>query len=140
MEAGTDPERMDDRIRLLLVGPDARIRRVLAMRLASEPDLVVVGEAGDVPGARAAASELQPAVIVVDLGARDARGCVDLEPVRQLAPLHRVVALAIDDSRCLLDEAREAGAAALVAKQGDPDELLAVIRRVAGAGVAEANP
>ena len=101
------------------------------MRLASECDLVVVGEECDPRSAASACAALRPCVVVLDLGVRDANGCINLDQLRELAQSNRVVALSLDDGPRLRELAEQAGAAALVAKLGDPDELLAVIRAAA---------
>ena len=129
--ARTHAVAMETTIRLLLVGADPRVRRGVSMRLASESDMAVVGEACDSPTAMSACAALGPCVVVLDLGVRDANGCISLNQLRELAQSNRVVVLSLDNDPRLRQLTEQAGAAALVDKLGDPDHLLAAIRTVA---------
>ena len=59
--AGTKP------IRLLLVDNQPAVRRGLRMRFALEPDLEVIGEAGDATEAISLAQTLGPDVVLMDV-------------------------------------------------------------------------
>ncbi len=54
-------------IRVLLVDDQAMFRRGIAMILRSEPDLEVVGEAGDGAAAALVSARLEPDVVLMDL-------------------------------------------------------------------------
>jgi CheY-like chemotaxis protein len=122
---------MDRLIRLLLVEDDTRIRAILAMRICCEPDLRIVCEVATPALALEPALALAPDVIVVDLNVeRDTRAMV--HHLRALARLAPLVVLSADD-RAARRVAADAGAAAFVAKQDNPDQLLATIRAAAAA-------
>jgi DNA-binding NarL/FixJ family response regulator len=118
-------------IRLLVVDDDARVRRGLRMRLASEPDVEVVGEAGDGLTALRLAHALRPDVVLMDLLLPVMDGIQAIRELQRSAPACRVVAFSVRDNATTQQEAEMAGAATFVAKQEGPDLLLAVIRRVA---------
>jgi len=130
---------MEATIRLLLISADARVRRGLSMRLGTESDLVIVGQACDTGSASSVAAALHPCVVVLDLGVRDADGRLNLDQLRGLAQSNLVVALSLDDDPRLRELAEQAGAAAFVAKLGNPDQLLAAIRNVTGASEPRRN-
>ncbi len=105
------------------------------MRLAIEPDLLVVGEAADGVRAVELAVKLQPDVVLMDLRLPDLDGLGATSAIRRLAPHSAVVVLTLYSDPPLRARADEAGAAALVEKCAGGDALLAAIRRAAnGAG------
>jgi DNA-binding NarL/FixJ family response regulator len=117
-------------IRVLLVDDQPAVRAGLRMRLALEPDLMVVGEAADGREAVAMVAELAPDVVVMDV---DLRGADGIAVTATLAASGRrpVVVLALRDDPVTRECARAAGAAAFVAKHETDDRLLAAIRRAA---------
>jgi DNA-binding NarL/FixJ family response regulator len=118
-------------IRLLLVDDQPAVRRGLRMRFALEPDLEVVGEVGDaveaIPLARALCSD----VIQMDAEIPGMDGISAIETLRAVTPRSVVVIFTLYDDAAMRARAREAGAAALVAKHQTEEMLLAVIRRAA---------
>jgi two-component system, NarL family, response regulator DevR len=123
----------EDVIRLLLVGPHADYRRVLAMLVGREPGLVVIGQAGSLAEARALlASGLETDVALVELALPDGHGA---ELVRELRRDHAEVrVLVLTASRDPRDHAQAltAGAAHVLAKLVGIPELVATIRRLQG--------
>ena len=120
------------RIRLLVVDDEARVRQGLRMRLASEPDLEVVGEAGDGPAALHLALALRPDVVLLDLLLPGMDGIEATRLLQAAVPASSVVAFSVRDDATTRREATSAGAAAFVGKQEGPDLLLATIRDAAG--------
>ena len=62
-------------IKVLLVDDEASVRQGLRMRMALEPDLAVVGEAGDGVAAVKSVQDLDPDVVVTDVEDVEA-GCL----------------------------------------------------------------
>jgi CheY-like chemotaxis protein len=120
-----------NRIRLLIVDDEARVREGLRMRLASEPDLELVGESGDGATALRLAQELRPDVIVIDVLMPGMDGLQAIRLLQPAEPASRVLAFSVRDDLTTRREAASAGAAAFVAKQEGPDLLLATIRDLA---------
>lgn len=117
-------------IRVLLVDDQRNVRRGLAMRLALEPDITVVGEAEDGVDAIDAATRLEPDVLVMDYEMPRMDG---IEATRALAAAggrSRVVMLSIHDTAAVKAAAASAGVQAFVCKQEPSDHLLAAIRAV----------
>ena len=118
-------------IRVLIVDGQAEVRRGLRMRLAIEPDMAVVGEAGDVDGALALAQALNPDAIVLDIGMRGANGVDAIKRLRAAAPAAAEVVLTLRDDEDTRVRAQEAGAQAFIEKVGGVDALLQAIRGLA---------
>jgi DNA-binding NarL/FixJ family response regulator len=124
-------ELVTNRIRLLVVDDEARVRQGLRMRLASESDLELVAEAGDGATALQLAQELQPDVIVIDVLMPGMDGLQAIRLLQATAPASNVLAFSVRDDMTTRQAAASAGAAAFVAKQEGPDLLLAAIRDLA---------
>ena len=125
---------MTNRARLLVVDDEARVRQGLLMRLALEPDIEVVGEAGDSQAALKLALLLRPDVVVIDLLLPGMDGFQAIRLLRAALPASRVLAFSVRDEMTARRAAAAAGAATFVAKQEGPDRLLAAIRELAGRG------
>ena len=118
-------------IRLLLVDSQLAVRKGLGMRFALEEDLEVVGAAGDSAEAISLARTLHPDVILIDI---DSPGGIALtKALRSSSPRSAVVILTLHDDAATRTRARDAGAAAFVAKYQMEETLLTEIRRVARA-------
>jgi DNA-binding NarL/FixJ family response regulator len=119
------------RIRLLLVEDDALVRRGLLMRLASEPDIDVVGVAGDGERALILAHERLPSVVIMDLLLPGIDGFEATRRLRTVSPESKVIAISIREDTATRRHALCAGAAAFVSKHDEPEGLLTVIREIA---------
>lgn len=132
-ESRTDPDPRNHPIRLLLVDDQALLRRSLRIAIDREDDLTVVGEAGTGAEAIAAARELHPDLVLMDIRMPEIDG---IEATRQITgdpTLNRTRVLVL--SMFELDEylygALRAGASGFVLKDAHPDELVDAIRRAA---------
>ena len=119
-------------IRLLVVDDEARVRQGLRMRLASEPDLEIVGEAGDGPAALRLAVDLQPDVVLMDVLMPGMDGIQTTHMLQAAVPASSIVAFSVREDVTTRRAAASAGAAAFVGKQEGPELLLATIRDAAG--------
>jgi DNA-binding NarL/FixJ family response regulator len=126
-------------IRVLIADDQALLRGGFRMILESQPDLEVVGEAGDGNEAIALAREHGPDVVLMDIRMPELDG---LEATRRLlaeegAP--RVLMLTTFDENEYVYEAMKAGASGFLLKELKPEQLAEAIR-VAAAGDALLAP
>ncbi len=118
-------------IKVLLVDDQPNVRRGLRMRLALEPDITVVGEAGDGVAALELARKLHPNVVVMDLEMPTMDGITATQKLRDLDPDIAIVILSMYGDASTTARARAAGAAAIVEKRQSEQELLTAIRSAA---------
>lgn len=127
-------------IRVLLVDDHAVMRAGFRMILDSDPEVEVVGEAGTGAEALAAAPELRPDVICMDVQMPDMDG---IEATRRLTAdpdnAAAIVIVTTFDRDDYLFEALTAGASGFLLKNADPADLLQSVR-VAAAGDALLSP
>jgi len=117
------------------------MRAALRTCLDAEPDLTVIGEAGDGAEAVGLARRLHPAVVVMDLHMPIMNG---IEATRQIVglpvepPVRVLVMTTFDLDEHIIDALR-AGASGFIVKDVPPDELVRAIRVIA-AGQAMLSP
>jgi DNA-binding NarL/FixJ family response regulator len=118
-------------IRVLLVDDQQLIRAGLRMLCDAQPDLEVVGEAGDGREAVALAGRLAPDVVVMDLRMPGVDGITATGRILAERPATRVLVLTTFGDDDHLYPALTAGATGFLLKDAPPDELLDGIRRAA---------
>lgn len=124
------PMESGEMIRVLLVDDEAAVRQGLRMRMELEPDLLVVGEAGDGIAAVKAAQVSNPDVVVTDVEMPKMDGITAIEWLREVSPSTSAIVLSVYDDEDARARARAAGAKAFVGKQEGVEHLLDVIRSV----------
>ena len=117
-------------ISIVLVDDQATVRRGLRMRLTIEEDVEVVGEAESGEAALRLVWSVSPHVILMDAEMPGMDRIAATAALRATAPHVAVVILSLYDDARTRARAREAGAAAFVAKHQAKTALLATIRRV----------
>ena len=122
-------------IRLLLVDDHAVVRSGLRMLLATEEDVEIIGEAGTAAEALASAADLEPDVILMDIGLPDKSGIDTTRDIKAQFPNIAIVALTIHEDEEYFFKMLEAGASGYVPKRAAPEELLTAIRAAANGEV-----
>jgi DNA-binding NarL/FixJ family response regulator len=107
-----------------VVDDDPEFRK-LAGRLLAACGLAVVGEAGSIATALAAAGRLRPAAVLVDVELPDGDGVTLARELAALPWRPRVVLTSVDGDSTSAEEAQNAGARAFVVKSELPDAPLA---------------
>ncbi len=132
-------------VRLLLADDQPLVRAGIRMLLDAEPDLTVVGEAGDGVEAVRLARDLQPDVVLMDVRMPGVDGvaatgeiCADDFSAAPDRPV-RVLILTTYHVDETVYAALRAGASGFVLKDAVPQELLVAVRAVA-AGEAWLDP
>jgi two-component system response regulator NreC len=115
---------------VLLVDDHTVLRTGLRLLLEAQPDIKVVGEAGDGLDAVSLAERLQPDITILDLTMPGLSGLEVLSSLRKIAPESRVLVLTMHDDESYLYRALRSGAAGYILKKAADIELLSAIRAV----------
>ncbi|HLI82774.1 MAG TPA: response regulator transcription factor [Bryobacteraceae bacterium] len=118
-------------IRVLLADDHTLIRAGLRMVVAAEPDLTVVGEAGDGREAVALARNLKPDVAVLDIGMPGLNGIEAARQIRAALPETQIVMLSMHSDEGYVLRALKAGAKAYLLKDSAEADLARAIRAAA---------
>ena len=127
-----DPAQTVEPIRVLVVDDHALFRRGLQMVLEQEPDIEVVGEAGDGAEAVQTATETLPDIVLMDVRMPRRSGIEACTAIRAAVPSARIVMLTISDEEGDLYEAIKAGAMGYLLKEISIEEVASAIRAVHG--------
>jgi DNA-binding NarL/FixJ family response regulator len=119
-------------IRVVLVDDQPVMRQAVSSWLGIEPDLSVIGEAESGEAAVALVPSLNPDVVLMDIDMPKMDGIAATAALHVAAPGSAIVILSMHDDTTIQTRAQQAGAAAFVSKHQALDELVQVIRRVAG--------
>ena len=122
-------------IRILLVDDHPIFRAGLRALLESQPDVRVIGEAGNGAEAIARANELRPDIILLDISMPDVDG---LEALRRMQADHvpgKVLVLTMHAENEYLFQVLESGGYGYVLKQGVDTDLFTAIRTVAAGDI-----
>ncbi|MDC7120958.1 response regulator transcription factor [Cellulomonas fimi] len=118
-------------IRVLLADDHPVVRSGLAGMLAVEPDLEVVGEAGDGAQAVALAETLRPDIVLMDLRMPVLDGASATATITSTLPGVRVLVLTTYETDTDILRAVEAGATGYLLKDTPRDQLVAGVRAAA---------
>jgi DNA-binding NarL/FixJ family response regulator len=120
-------------IRVLVVDDQPLVRAGFALILNSEPDLDVVGEAGDGQQALALTRKLKPDIVLMDIrmpggdGLSATRAIADAEDLTSV----KILILSTFELDEYVFEALRAGASGFLVKHTEPVELVHAVREVA---------
>ena len=123
-------ERVDGRIRVVLVDDQQMVRAGFRMVIDSQPDLTVVGEAGDGGAAVELLAGLRADVVLMDIRMPGTDGIEATRRVTALPEPPRVVVLTTFDLDEYVVAAIGAGASGFLLKDAAPEDMLSAIRTV----------
>ncbi len=118
-------------IRVLVADDHTIVRQGLRALLEVNPDIAVVGEAGDGAEAARLSAELHPDVVVMDISMPVQDGLAATRTIKREAPGAQVLILTMHESDEYFFRVLQAGASGYVLKRAAPSDLIAAIRAVA---------
>ena len=121
-------------IRLVVVDDHPVVRHGLVSMLKYEPDMQVVGEAGDGAEAVRVILEQKPDVVLLDLRLPQLSGIEVMKQTRAQVPQTRFLVLTTYDADEYIVPALSAGAQGYLLKDTMPEELTRAIRTLAAGG------
>jgi DNA-binding NarL/FixJ family response regulator len=117
-------------VRVLVVEDFVPFRRLICSMLAKNPRLQVIGEASDGMDAVRKAEELQPDLILLDIGLPTLVGIEAARRIRKVSPASRIVFVSQESSADVVQEAFRIGAMGYVVKTHAGSELLEAVEAV----------
>lgn len=122
------------KIRVLLADDHAVLRAGIRALLDMQPDIEVIGEAGDGRQAVERVRELGPDIILMDIGMPGLDGLAATRQIRENHPGTRILILTQHENKEYVLPALKIGASGYVLKRAEGDELLTAIRAVHAGG------
>jgi len=124
---------MSDKLRILIAEDHQTVREGIKLLVNSQPDMEVVGEAGDGEAVVREAERLEPDLVLMDISMPVMNGLQATKRLRSRSPKLKILTLTRHTDDGYLQQIIAAGANGYVLKQSAPDELVNAIRAV-GAG------
>ncbi|MBM3469319.1 MAG: response regulator transcription factor [Armatimonadetes bacterium] len=119
-------------IRLIVADDHAIVREGIKRLLQAEPDIEVVGEAGDGVAAVEMAQDLKPDVVCLDVSMPRMNGVEATRRIRASLPDVGVVVLTMHEDEDYVFELVKAGASGYVLKRASARDLVDAVHAVAG--------
>jgi len=116
------------RIRVLLADDHAIVREGIKRILAEEPDIEVVGEAGDGLQAVEMAKKLKPDVAILDITMPALNGIEATRQIRSVLPDTHTLTLTMHEDDTYVFQLLKAGAAGYVLKRAAATDLVQAVR------------
>lgn len=116
--------------RVLIVEDNEPWRRYLSTRLRNDLRLHVIGEVSDGLEAIQQAQELQPDLILIDIGLPTLNGIEAARRIRRVSPASKVLFVSENRSADIAEEALHTGAGGYVVKSEAAGELLPAVKAV----------
>jgi len=123
------------KLRVFLADDHVILRDGLKLLVNAQPDMEVVGEAGDGSTACRAVKELQPDIVVMDVSMPEMNGAQATERLKVTCPNIKVIALTAHCDEAHVRRLLASGARGYVLKSAISEELTNAIRAVAAGGM-----
>jgi len=121
---------MNEKLRIVLAEDHKTVREGIKLLVDAQPDMEVVGEAGDGEAVIALTAELEPDVVLMDISMPVLNGLKATKKLRALYPKIKILTLTRHTDDGYLRQLIGAGANGYVLKQSAPSELINAIRSV----------
>jgi DNA-binding NarL/FixJ family response regulator len=116
--------------RILVVDDHPAVCEGLTYRISAQPDMAVCGRAAEVTEALRKIAELDPHLVIVDVGLRNSDGLELIKAVKHRHRSVRTLVHSMHDESFYADRCLRAGAMGYVNKEADPSEVIDAIRAV----------
>jgi DNA-binding NarL/FixJ family response regulator len=123
----TDGEGSLTLVRVLVVEDHDAFRQFVVSMLGQRPDLQILCEASDGLEAVKIAAELQPDLVVLDIGLPGLHGIEAARRIRKLSPDSKILFVSQESSADVVQEALTAGGLGYVSKAYAQQELLVAV-------------
>jgi DNA-binding NarL/FixJ family response regulator len=117
-------------LRVLIVDDYEQFRRFIATKLQTNPQLRIVKEACDGADAVQQAQELQPDLILLDIGLPTLNGIEAARRIRKVSPASKILFVSENRSADIAEETLSTGACGYVIKSDAERELLPAIEAI----------
>lgn len=121
-------------IRVMLVDDDDRIQQALRVAIETHPELNLVGQAYTLKDAMAVVEELQPEVVLVDLGLPDGSGLELIAHIHQHMPGCESMVLTVFGDEAHVISSIEAGATGYLTKDTRTADILDRLKQLRAGG------
>ena len=119
------------RIRILLADDHAVVRQGFKLILSQQPDMEVIGEAGNGREAVRMTAELRPDLVIMDIAMPDINGVEATRQLSQNFPESSVLILSMHKDPVYVRESLRAGARGYLLKESIDQDFLTAVRAVA---------
>jgi len=123
------------KLRIFLADDHVVVREGLKALINAQPDMIVIGEAGDGQTAWQQAQVCQPDIVIMDISMPGLNGVQATAQLKQACPAIKVLALSVHDDTSYLRQLLAAGACGYILKHAAAEDLIQAIRMVAAGGV-----
>ena len=121
---------MADKIRVLIVDDIPETRENVRKLLQFEPDMEVIGQAGNGEQAIEMAKEFRPDIILMDINMPGVDGISASKAISQAVPSAQTIIMSVQSESDYIRKAMLAGARDFLMKPFSGDEISVAIRRV----------
>lgn len=122
---------MSEKLRVLIAEDHQTVREGVKLLVNAQPDMEVIGEAGDGDAAVKEAVRLNPDLLLMDISMPTLNGLKATKKLRSVLPNIKILILTRHTDDGYLQQLLAAGANGYVLKQSAPNELINAIRTVA---------
>lgn len=123
------------KLQIFLADDHVVVREGLKTLINAQPDMLVIGEAGNGESAWQQARDCQPDIVIMDITMPGLNGVMATTRLKRACPQIKVLALSVHDDTSYLRQLLTAGAAGYVLKHAAADDLIQAIRIVASGGI-----
>src|SRR6187401_1072349 len=98
-----------EKLRIFLADDHMVVREGLKALITAQPDMIVIGEAGDGQTAWQQARECQPDVVIMDITMPELNGVQATAQLKRVCPMIKILALSVHEDTSYLRQLLAAG-------------------------------